>query len=375
MASFEYGPDGARVSKASAFARTLYPDAGVEIDATTAQMQGATGIVHPLTAYTRYPWLDLKIEGSAAFFLHRDHLASVRLVTDANGALVESTGYSAYGDRLNSGFQTEKGYIGERHDPETGLLYLNARYHDPALGRFISPDDWDPTQQGVGTNRYAYSGNDPVNRSDPNGHFWRGMFGGPGQQIASNYMDRQMRLARDAGQQAAKDVATTGIKMSPAGDVIDVAEGVRDRDWRKVGTGLVGLASNIGGPAAKAGVKAATAAGKTAKAADGIVTAGKFSRNPWGKLGSPAHRAEVAKAAEGMRERGLTVRTEVRFPTPNGSKSSRYADVVGYDSNGNVSEIGQVGRLNKNGTPVARERRAIDDIQCASGCAVDFYPY
>ncbi len=170
MASFEYGPDGARVSKASAFARTLYPDSGVEINAATAQTPSGSGILHPLTAYTRYPWMDLKIEGNAAFFLHRDHLASVRLVTDANGALVESTGYSAYGDRLNSGFQTQKGYIGERHDPETGLLYLNARYHDPALGRFISPDDWDPTQQGVGTNRYAYSANDPVNKSDPSGH-------------------------------------------------------------------------------------------------------------------------------------------------------------------------------------------------------------
>ncbi|MBD0417573.1 hypothetical protein [Oryzicola mucosus] len=36
--------------------------------------------------------------------------------------------------------------------------------------RFISPDDWDPTLPGVGTNRYAYAGNDPVNKSDPNGH-------------------------------------------------------------------------------------------------------------------------------------------------------------------------------------------------------------
>jgi len=36
--------------------------------------------------------------------------------------------------------------------------------------RYISPDDWDPTIQGVGTNRYAYSANDPVNKSDPNGH-------------------------------------------------------------------------------------------------------------------------------------------------------------------------------------------------------------
>jgi hypothetical protein len=37
--------------------------------------------------------------------------------------------------------------------------------------RFISPDDWDPTLPGVGTNRYAYSQNDPVNKADPNGHY------------------------------------------------------------------------------------------------------------------------------------------------------------------------------------------------------------
>jgi len=39
-----------------------------------------------------------------------------------------------------------------------------------ANARFISPDNWDPTKPGVGTNRYAYSENDPINRSDPNGH-------------------------------------------------------------------------------------------------------------------------------------------------------------------------------------------------------------
>ncbi len=41
---------------------------------------------------------------------------------------------------------------------------------DPGFGRFISPDDWDPVMEGVGTNRYAYAGNDPVNKSDKNGH-------------------------------------------------------------------------------------------------------------------------------------------------------------------------------------------------------------
>jgi hypothetical protein len=41
-----------------------------------------------------------------------------------------------------------------------------------ANARFISPDDWDPTKPGVGTNRYAYAGNDPINNSDPNGHWF-----------------------------------------------------------------------------------------------------------------------------------------------------------------------------------------------------------
>lgn len=49
---------------------------------------------------------------------------------------------------------------------------------DLASARFISPDTLDPTLPGVNTNRYAYSGNDPINKSDPNGH-QMGHNGGP----------------------------------------------------------------------------------------------------------------------------------------------------------------------------------------------------
>lgn len=169
--SLFYGPDGARAKKSSSFATTLYPDASVEINPATPGAE----------IYTRYPHADVKVTGATKAFLHRDHLASVRLVTDATGAIVEATNYASYGERLNTGFQTQKSYIGERFDPETGLLYLNARYMDPVLGRFISPDDWDPILPGVGTNRYAYAQNDPINKSDPNGH-WVGVddaFTGP----------------------------------------------------------------------------------------------------------------------------------------------------------------------------------------------------
>ncbi|MER8779671.1 RHS repeat-associated core domain-containing protein [Mesorhizobium sp. M0437] len=158
--SLFYGPDGARAKKTSSVATTLYPDASVEINPATPGAE----------TYTRYPHPDIKVVGTVKTFLHRDHLASVRMVTDATGAVAEATNYATYGERLNTGFQTQKSYIGERFDPETGLLYLNARYMDPLLGRFISPDNWDPTLAGVGTNRYAYAGNDPVNQSDANGH-------------------------------------------------------------------------------------------------------------------------------------------------------------------------------------------------------------
>jgi RHS repeat-associated protein len=154
--TFAYGPDGARVKKISSLGTTRY--FGAE-----AEEKGGV--------FTRYPHMDVMLQGSAVSFLHRDHLATVKMVTNMSGAVTERTGYAAYGEPKPT-TSLPKGFIGERPDPETGLLYLNARYYDPALGRFISPDDWDPTLAGVGTNRYAYAGNDPVGKSDPNGHNW-----------------------------------------------------------------------------------------------------------------------------------------------------------------------------------------------------------
>jgi RHS repeat-associated protein len=85
---------------------------------------------------------------------------------------VKRTVYRPFGEAAaSSGLHAEsKGYIGERADAETGLIYLNARYYDPVIARFVSPDWWDPDKPGVGTNRYGYAGNDPVNKADNNGH-------------------------------------------------------------------------------------------------------------------------------------------------------------------------------------------------------------
>jgi len=104
-------------------------------------------------------------------------LADIRLSTvrSSSSVAIYSSTYRPYGAQLETVVAPlsppePKGWIGERTDPETGLTYLHARYYDATLGRFLAPDWWDITEPGVGTNRYAYAGNDPVNGSDRNGH-------------------------------------------------------------------------------------------------------------------------------------------------------------------------------------------------------------
>jgi RHS repeat-associated protein len=149
---FSYGPDGERIRKSDGFGSTVYLGADIEY---------ASGV------YTYYIHPDVKLTGGVASTLHRDHLASVRIETDASGN-ASTFAYMSFGAPLQ--VTPSKGYIGERYDAESGLMYLHARYYDPELGRFIQPDSWDPTIPGVGTNRYAYADNDPINKSDANGH-------------------------------------------------------------------------------------------------------------------------------------------------------------------------------------------------------------
>ena len=59
------------------------------------------------------------------------------------------------------------------YDNETGFYYLNSRYYDPEVGRFISADGYVSTGQGIfSNNMFAYCGNNPINRFDSTGHFW-----------------------------------------------------------------------------------------------------------------------------------------------------------------------------------------------------------
>ncbi len=71
-------------------------------------------------------------------------------------------------------------YRGYYYDSETGFYYLQSRYYDPEIGRFINADSYASTDIVglLSTNMFSYCENDPINRSDHSGHAGYGLMSG-----------------------------------------------------------------------------------------------------------------------------------------------------------------------------------------------------
>jgi RHS repeat-associated protein len=97
----------------------------------------------------------------------------VRQVINPAGSVTLAQGYDPFGNPLTSAGSGGSvfGYTGEQVDASTGLVYLRARYYQPATGRFLMPDPWpgellDPRSLPPS---YIYASGNPANRIDPSG--------------------------------------------------------------------------------------------------------------------------------------------------------------------------------------------------------------
>ena len=85
---------------------------------------------------------------------------------DAWGNVTYSTGEMADINPLR--------YRGYYQDWESGYYYLQSRYYDPVIGRFINADGQISLDGSfLNTNQFVYCGNNPVNQVDPEGKFWK----------------------------------------------------------------------------------------------------------------------------------------------------------------------------------------------------------
>lgn len=112
-----------------------------------------------------------RIKGTVSY-MHEDHLGSAVASTTSTGAIAWREDYTPYGEKRvdpNSN-KDDEGFTGHIDDAASGLTYMQARYYDPVIGRFLSNDPVGFAEGGVGYfNRYAYTLNNPVNATDPTG--------------------------------------------------------------------------------------------------------------------------------------------------------------------------------------------------------------
>src|SRR5262249_14427289 len=105
-----------------------------------------------------------KDSNGTKLWYHADRLGSIRMMSDASGAMVNSYDYRPFGARQSASgtAANDRGFTGHIEDASTGLIYMGARYYNATLDRFISadtevghvldPQDW---------NRYSYVDNNP----------------------------------------------------------------------------------------------------------------------------------------------------------------------------------------------------------------------
>lgn len=103
-------------------------------------------------------------------YIHTDALGSPVAVTDAAGNIIEREIYEPYGSPITRPPSDQPGFTGHVVDSLTSLTYMQQRYYDSQVGRFLSVDPVTAYDNSInGFNRYRYAMNNPYRFTDPDG--------------------------------------------------------------------------------------------------------------------------------------------------------------------------------------------------------------
>lgn len=186
-------------------------------------------------------------------YIYTDLQGTVLAKADAAGNLVASSDYRPYGSQVMGTPEPGPGYTGHVTDPDSGLVYMQARYYDPAIGRFLSvdPSGGDPGDLFV-SGRYSYASNNPVLNVDPDGR-----------QAFAGWSDSQVHMVAqdpEAGDAFAHIFVTS---LPVVGDVSNVVEAFRDPSPVNLIAAGIGVFPEGGGAAANV-LRLGTSGGKRA---------------------------------------------------------------------------------------------------------------
>ncbi len=248
--------------------------------ADSAGLKLTENILTPSGSIVASQRFDNNGNGTGWYSYNYDIRQSTTAIVNSAGVLQNNYQYEAFGQTTESGsLLNEVEFTGAISDNNTGLYYMNARYYNPNTGRFISQDSYKGSAYEPWTqNLYTYTGNNPVNYTDPTEHFFGPLFSRlMGGDTAGEKWGAAIGAVVTLALVTTVIIATGGIAMAPllaigigagtglvagvAGEIVgEVAEAVIDNDemeWNKDemfiagGFGLVGGA--FGGGVAAAG--------------------------------------------------------------------------------------------------------------------------
>ena len=347
--SFLYDAGGNRSHKRSGGGETVY------VSPTYVVTSGGAVTKHVFAGETRVA----SIAGAGSsnpglFFYHPDHLQSTQYVTDGAGAVVQQHQYFPTGETWfeTAGRRLDWLFTAKELDEETGLYYFGARYYDPRIGLWASPDPilasymQGAPNGGVGFPRnlglYTYGWNNPVVLRDPDGLA-----------VGDNFLTRALKTVAGIGYgtvqaltpggfltpspsndsdfltgQAAGQFATGTVEVVAGGTAVGAA-GVAE-------VGSVGLATPVAVPVAAAGVavvangaESVIASGQTLamanKAAEAERAAGGGGRGG-NQFRGPDPKAEGPHTRFRTDDKGVTTYETYDYPTPGVGKR---VDAVG----------------------------------------------
>ena len=195
VTTFEYNHEGLRIKKTLSDGSYILYDIvdGVYVGETRYNASGSVAVYiryildeenAPVGISLWYPatggWTDYHFVKN----LQGDVLEVYKV---SDGSLAASYTYYSWGNILSQSGSLASinpfRYRSYYYDTETWFYYLQSRYYDPAIGRFINADDADllgANGDFAGLNLFAYCGNNPISRVDCSGYLWTNILIGAG---------------------------------------------------------------------------------------------------------------------------------------------------------------------------------------------------